>query len=103
MNDIVTLGAFVTVAIMVIGVIGQLMRIHGKITSKAEDDGERNARLKEVEKDIDGIGKKVNALQIAHNDVSDRVIGIEKEVYSELKHLTQLMEQHISDHNRRGD
>ena len=97
--DGMTIGSLVASGTALLGLIGVIMKILGPMQERAKEDGVREQLMREMQKDIDGIGSKVNHLQNDHNKVNDKVIELESKVYTKLENIERLLQTHINNHN----
>lgn len=78
-----------------LGLLATVVTLIGKLTRKAHEDGVKDQKMTELEKDLNGIGRKVNNLQQDHTKVNDKVIELESILVTKLNNIESMLKEHI--------
>jgi uncharacterized protein YdeI (BOF family) len=89
---IISLGALM-------GVLLTAIRLLSYLTHKAKEEGMKEQQMVEVQRDIAGIGVKVNTIEQSQRKTSDKVIELESKIVTKLDVIEGLLKSHIGSHN----
>ena len=73
-----------------LGVVLTAVKLLSYLTHKAREEGMREQQMIEVQRDIAGIGVKVNNIENAQRKTSDKVIELESKIVTKLDTIGSL-------------
>lgn len=81
-----------------LGVLLTSVKLLSYLITKARLEGVKDQKMAELEKDVDGIGRKVNHMANDHKIISDKVIEMESILVTKLDNIESLLKEHIRGH-----
>ena len=83
-----------------LGVILTAVRLLTYLTQKAEEEGMKKQQMIELQRDITGVGVRVNNIETEQRKTSDKVIELESKIVTKLDNIETMLKSHLESHNR---